>query len=175
MHMMKLNHMVEDKIHARAVGPYALITQQPLGGKARNGGQRFGEMEVRALEAYSAVHTLQEMLTIKSDDVVGRNKAYEAIIRNKEIEINGLPESFNYLRYILMGLAQDVQPITRDDIEDYNTERHNKIQALNLSGLTGSFLEDMKEEEVDLSESDKQEMLEVILQDLEESGEGDDD
>lgn len=81
MHTLKLNHMVEDKIHARAVGPYSLITQQPLGGKARDGGQRFGEMEVWALEAYSAVYTLQEMLTIKSDDVYGRNKCYDAIIK----------------------------------------------------------------------------------------------
>lgn len=81
MHIIKLIHMVEDKIHARSVGPYSLITQQPLGGKAREGGQRFGEMEVWALEAYSAVYTLQEMLTVKSDDVTGRNKTYEAIIK----------------------------------------------------------------------------------------------
>lgn len=87
MHILKLVHMVEDKIHARSVGPYSLITQQPLGGKSRQGGQRFGEMEVRALEAYSAVYTLQEMLTVKSDDVIGRNKLYEAIIKGQKPKI----------------------------------------------------------------------------------------
>ena len=89
--------MVEDKIHARAVGPYSLITQQPLSGKARGGGQRFGEMEVWALEAYGAVHTLQEMLTIKSDDIAGRNKTYESIIKGKKIQMYGIPESYYYL------------------------------------------------------------------------------
>ena len=87
MHLLKLVHMVEDKIHARSVGPYSLITQQPLGGKSRQGGQRFGEMEVWALEAYSAVYTLQEMLTVKSDDVVGRNKLYESIIKSQKPRI----------------------------------------------------------------------------------------
>ena len=87
MHILKLVHMVEDKIHARSVGPYSLITQQPLGGKSRKGGQRFGEMEVWALEAYSAVYTLQEMLTVKSDDVVGRNKLYESIIKSQKPKI----------------------------------------------------------------------------------------
>ena len=100
MHILKLVHMVEDKIHARAVGPYSLITQQPLGGKSRQGGQRFGEMEVRALEAYSAVYTLQEMLTVKSDDVIGRNKLYESIIKGQKPKIGGLPESFNLLTYL---------------------------------------------------------------------------
>ena len=87
MHILKLVHMVEDKIHARSVGPYSLITQQPLGGKSRQGGQRFGEMEVWALEAYSAVYTLQEMLTVKSDDVIGRNKLYESIIKSQKPKI----------------------------------------------------------------------------------------
>lgn len=87
MHLLKLVHMVEDKIHARSVGPYSLITQQPLGGKSRKGGQRFGEMEVWALEAYSAVYTLQEMLTVKSDDVIGRNKLYESIIKSQKPRI----------------------------------------------------------------------------------------
>lgn len=97
MYILKLEHMVEDKIHARAVGPYSLITQQPLSGKARDGGQRFGEMEVWALEAYGAVHTLQEMLTIKSDDIAGRNKTYESIIKGKKIQMYGIPESYYYL------------------------------------------------------------------------------
>jgi DNA-directed RNA polymerase subunit beta len=96
-YMLKLQHMVDDKIHARSTGPYAMVTQQPLGGKAQMGGQRFGEMEVWALEAYGAAHTLQEILTIKSDDVVGRSKAYESIIKSEEIRGPRIPESFNVL------------------------------------------------------------------------------
>jgi DNA-directed RNA polymerase subunit beta len=109
MYMMKLNHMVDDKIHQRSIGPYSLVTQQPLGGKAQFGGQRFGEMEVWALEAYGASHTLQEMLTIKSDDVPGRSKAYESIIKGEEISKINIPESFNVLVRELKGLCLDVE------------------------------------------------------------------
>lgn len=109
IYMMKLNHLVEDKIHARSVGSYALVTQQPLGGKAQFGGQRFGEMEVWALEAYGAAHVLQEMLTIKSDDVEGRNRTYEAIVKGELIEEPGVPESFNVLVKELQGLCLDVK------------------------------------------------------------------
>ena len=109
MYMLKLNHMVEDKIHQRSIGPYSLITQQPLGGKAQFGGQRFGEMEVWALEAYGAAHTLQEILTIKSDDVPGRSKAYEAIIKGEPIKKVNIPESFNVLIRELKGLCLDVE------------------------------------------------------------------
>jgi DNA-directed RNA polymerase subunit beta len=108
MYMIKLNHMVTDKIHARSTGPYTMVTQQPLGGKAQNGGQRFGEMEVWALEAYGASHTLQEMLTIKSDDVYGRSKAYESIIKGTEIVGPKVPESFNVLVKELQGLGLKV-------------------------------------------------------------------
>ena len=108
-YMMKLNHMVEDKIHQRSIGPYSLITQQPLGGKAQFGGQRFGEMEVWALEAYGAAHTLQEILTIKSDDVPGRSKAYEAIIKGEVIKKLNVPESFNVLIREFKGLCLDVE------------------------------------------------------------------
>ncbi len=108
-YMLKLNHMVEDKMHQRSIGPYSLITQQPLGGKAQFGGQRFGEMEVWALEAYGAAHTLQEILTIKSDDVPGRSKAYESIIKGEAITRVNLPESFNVLVRELKGLALDVE------------------------------------------------------------------
>ncbi|MDP3836531.1 MAG: DNA-directed RNA polymerase subunit beta [bacterium] len=108
-YVLKLNHMVEDKIHQRSIGPYSLITQQPLGGKAQFGGQRFGEMEVWALEGYGAAHTLQEMLTIKSDDVPGRSKAYEAIIKGEEIEKLNVPESFNVLIRELKGLGLSVE------------------------------------------------------------------
>ena len=111
MYMMKLIHMVEDKIHQRSIGPYSLVTQQPLGGKAQFGGQRFGEMEVWALEAYGAAHTLQEMLTIKSDDVVGRSKAYESIIKGEAIQRLNIPESFNVLVRELKGLCLDVELI----------------------------------------------------------------
>ena len=108
-YMLKLNHMVEDKVHQRSIGPYSLITQQPLGGKAQFGGQRFGEMEVWALEGYGASHTLQEILTIKSDDVPGRSKAYESIIKGEEISKLNVPESFNVLVRELKGLCLDVE------------------------------------------------------------------
>ena len=111
--------MVEDKIHQRSIGPYSLITQQPLGGKAQFGGQRFGEMEVWALEAYGAAHTLQEMLTIKSDDVPGRSKAYEAIIKGEEVRHVNIPESFNVLVRELKGLALDVELMKRNTEGDY--------------------------------------------------------
>lgn len=120
MHMIKLHHMVSDKIHARSTGPYTMVTQQPLGGKAQNGGQRFGEMEVWALEAYGAATTLQEMLTIKSDDVYGRAKAYEAIIKNEQIVGPKLPESFNVLVKELQGLGLRVDLV--DDSEAVDAE-----------------------------------------------------
>ena len=117
MHYLKLHHLVDDKIHARSTGPYSLVTQQPLGGKAQFGGQRFGEMEVWALEAYGAAYTLQEILTVKSDDVVGRVKTYEAIIKGENIPEPGIPESFKVLLKELQSLALDVR-VLRDD----NTE-----------------------------------------------------
>ena len=117
MHYLKLHHLVDDKIHARSTGPYSLVTQQPLGGKAQFGGQRFGEMEVWALEAYGASYTLQEILTVKSDDVVGRVKTYEAIIKGDNIPEPGIPESFKVLLKELQSLALDVR-VLRDD----NTE-----------------------------------------------------
>ncbi|HRH32751.1 MAG TPA: DNA-directed RNA polymerase subunit beta [bacterium] len=114
-YMLKLNHMVEDKIHQRSIGPYSLITQQPLGGKAQFGGQRFGEMEVWALEAYGAAHSLQEILTIKSDDVTGRSKAYEAIIKGEVIKKLNVPESFNVLVRELKGLGLDVELLDKNN------------------------------------------------------------
>jgi DNA-directed RNA polymerase subunit beta len=112
LYLMKLAHLVEDKIHARSIGPYSLVTQQPLGGKAQFGGQRFGEMEVWALEAYGAAHTLQEMLTVKSDDVVGRTKMYESIVKGDCTLEPGLPESFNVLVKELQSLGLDVDLVT---------------------------------------------------------------
>jgi DNA-directed RNA polymerase subunit beta len=109
MYMMKLHHLVDDKIHARSTGPYSLVTQQPLGGKAQFGGQRLGEMEVWALEAYGAAFSLQEMLTVKSDDVAGRTRMYEAIVKGENVLEPGLPESFNVMMKELQSLALDVE------------------------------------------------------------------
>ena len=109
IYMLKLHHLVDDKIHARSIGPYSLVTQQPLGGKAQFGGQRFGEMEVWALEAYGAAYTLQEMLTVKSDDVSGRTKVYESIVRGDDTFEAGVPESFNVLVKELQSLGLNVE------------------------------------------------------------------
>ena len=117
MYMIKLAHMVDDKLHARSVGPYSLVTQQPLGGKAQNGGQRFGEMEVWALEAYGAAYTLREILTVKSDDVVGRVKTYEAIVKGQKLPEPGLPESFRVLTKELQALALDIRMLDKDGQE----------------------------------------------------------
>ena len=117
MHYLKLHHLVDDKIHARSTGPYSLVTQQPLGGKAQFGGQRFGEMEVWALEAYGASYTLQEILTVKSDDVVGRVKTYEAIIKGENIPEPGIPESFKVLIKELQSLGLDVKVLKEDQTE----------------------------------------------------------
>ena len=109
MYILKLHHLVDDKMHARSIGPYSLVTQQPLGGKAQFGGQRLGEMEVWALEAYGAAYTLQEFLTVKSDDVAGRTRMYEAIVKGKQTLESGLPESFNVLVKELQSLCLDVE------------------------------------------------------------------
>jgi DNA-directed RNA polymerase subunit beta len=109
IYMLKLHHLVDDKIHARSIGPYSLVTQQPLGGKAQFGGQRFGEMEVWALEAYGAAYTLQEILTVKSDDVAGRTKVYETIIRGEDVFQSGTPESFNVLMKEIRSLGLNIE------------------------------------------------------------------
>jgi len=134
VYMMKLIHMVEDKIHARSSGPYSLITQQPLGGRAQYGGQRFGEMEVWALEAYGAAYSLQEMLTIKSDDVIGRNKAFESIVRGKPVVFKGIPESFKVLVKELQALGLDIEIITNKNqaivpksFEDFEVEEESSL------------------------------------------------
>ena len=137
MYMTKLNHMIADKIHARSTGPYTMVTQQPLGGKAQNGGQRFGEMEVWALEAYGAAVTLQEMLTLKSDDVYGRAKAYESIIKGTEIVGPKVPESFNVLVKELQGLCLKVDlmdlgkghAIDAEDLLEINIQDAAKHEA----------------------------------------------
>ena len=121
MYYLKLHHLVDDKIHARSTGPYSLVTQQPLGGKAQFGGQRFGEMEVWALEAYGAAYTLQEILTVKSDDIVGRVKTYEAIVKGHNVPQPGVPESFKVLIKELQALCLDVQVL------DENMERDRAV------------------------------------------------
>jgi len=136
VYMIKLLHLVEDKIHARSVGPYSLVTQQPLGGKAQHGGQRFGEMEVWALEAYGAAHTLQEMLTIKSDDVIGRSKAYEAIVKGEPIRRPSIPESFNVLVKELQALGLKVELLKfKDEVEPEErvTIETGEIEAVELA------------------------------------------
>jgi DNA-directed RNA polymerase subunit beta len=118
IYMLKLHHLVDDKIHARSIGPYSLVTQQPLGGKAQFGGQRFGEMEVWALQAYGAAYTLQEMLTVKSDDVIGRTKVYEAIVKGDDTFEAGIPESFNVLVKEMRSLGLNVELNSIVDLED---------------------------------------------------------
>jgi len=122
MYILKLHHLVEEKIHARSIGPYSLVTQQPLGGKAQFGGQRLGEMEVWALEAYGAAYALQEFLTVKSDDVTGRNRMYEAIVKGEQLLEPGLPESFNVLVKELQSLALNVELIEEEDTKELKAD-----------------------------------------------------
>lgn len=141
-YMLKLHHLVEDKIHARSVGPYSMVTQQPLGGKAQNGGQRFGEMEVWALEAYAASNILQEMITIKSDDVAGRTQAYEAIVKNMPIKKPNIPESFNVLIKELQAIGLDVSLLDKEELAENEAEartRYEKIIELEKSIPVGDI------------------------------------
>jgi DNA-directed RNA polymerase subunit beta len=144
--------MVDDKMHARSVGPYSMVTQQPLGGKAQFGGQRFGEMEVWALEAYGAAHILQEMLTIKSDDVVGRAKAYESIIRGEQIEKPSVPASFSVLVREMQSLGLSV-----DMIDSKSGEVKMYGEAEKIAPVKNELKEDPKETEDDLQDEDKKE------------------
>ena len=139
MYMIKLDHMVDDKLHARSTGPYSLVTQQPLGGKAQFGGQRFGEMEVWALEAYGAANILQEILTVKSDDVVGRVKVYEAIVKGKKIDQIGVPESFRVLIKEFQALGLDISMINKDGkeigITELEAEENKEDNALSIDEI----------------------------------------
>ena len=167
MYMLKLHHLVDDKIHARSTGPYSLVTQQPLGGKAQFGGQRFGEMEVWALEAYGAAYTLQEMLTVKSDDVVGRVKTYEAIVKGENIPQPGVPESFKVLVKELQSLGLDIRLYTKDDVElelkeniedgiDFNIEDKKVIDdtVVDESEIKDSYIEADDSSDMDDEDSD---------------------
>ena len=138
MYILKLLHLVDDKIHARSTGPYSLVTQQPLGGKAQFGGQRFGEMEVWALEAYGAAYTLQEMLTIKSDDTVGRVKAYEAIVKGENIAEPSIPESFKVLLKEMQSLSLDVHVLSEEGARWMSARRRTSCSARPKSSASTS-------------------------------------
>jgi DNA-directed RNA polymerase subunit beta len=158
MYILKLLHLVDDKIHARSTGPYSLVTQQPLGGKAQFGGQRFGEMEVWALEAYGAAYTLQEMLTVKSDDTVGRVKAYESIVKSENIPEPSVPESFKVLLKEIQSLGLDVNLVAEEGAVEIGEEDDELLRAaeelgIDLSGVRaegdgGGAAADEREEQV---------------------------
>ena len=135
MYILKLLHLVDDKIHARSTGPYSLVTQQPLGGKAQFGGQRFGEMEVWALEAYGAAYTLQEMLTVKSDDTVGRVKAYESIVKSENIPEPSIPESFKVLLKEIQSLGLDVNLVADETAVEFGEEDDELLRAAEELGI----------------------------------------
>ena len=161
--MIKLIHLVDDKIHARSTGPYSLVTQQPLGGKAQFGGQRFGEMEIWALEAYGAAHILQEILTVKSDDVVGRVKTYESIVKGLNISEPGIPEAFKVLLKELQSLALDMKVLTENKEE-------LAIKDLIESDFDDvpSFKEKERQEEVNIEDADIGEAEDVLYEDNED-------
>ena len=173
MHYLKLHHLVDDKIHARSTGPYSLVTQQPLGGKAQFGGQRFGEMEVWALEAYGASYTLQEILTVKSDDVVGRVKTYEAIIKGENIPAPGIPESFKVLLKVLQSLGLDVRVLREDHTEVEIMENIDYGDTDLRSVIEGDHDYNRGEEKFD--GYTKQEFSDGDLVDVDESNDSDDD
>jgi DNA-directed RNA polymerase subunit beta len=137
MYILKLHHLIDDKIHARSTGPYSMITQQPLGGKAQFGGQRFGEMEVWALEAYGAAYALQELLTIKSDDILGRVKVYEAIVKGDNIQEPGIPESFKVLMKEMQSLCLNVEVLSADgqtvSLKDSDDELYRAAEELGIN------------------------------------------
>ena len=154
MYYLKLHHLVDDKIHARSTGPYSLVTQQPLGGKAQFGGQRFGEMEVWALEAYGASHVLQEILTVKSDDTIGRVKTYEAIVKGENIPEPGVPESFKVLIKELQSLALDIKVLDADkneieikELDDDDLPSGEKDSELSPGATVDDSLDTAAEEE----------------------------
>ena len=165
MYMLKLHHLVDDKIHARSTGPYSLVTQQPLGGKAQFGGQRFGEMEVWALEAYGAAYTLQEILTVKSDDIVGRVKTYEAIVKGENIPEPGIPESFKVLIKEMQSLGLDVKVLSEDnteiEIKESSEYEDSDIEAMidiEHEGEETLAEESFEEEDFDETDEDDEEL-----------------
>jgi hypothetical protein len=176
MYILKLAHLVDDKIHARSTGPYSLVTQQPLGGKAQFGGQRFGEMEVWALEAYGASYTLQEILTVKSDDIVGRVKTYEAIVKGENVPEPGVPESFKVLIKELQSLGLDIKVLSENDeeieIHESDDDISEAAKELGLDITAPSDVEDVQEED---TEDEAQENDEFTEYDSDNEEEVDDD
>jgi len=177
MYILKLLHLVDDKIHARSTGPYSLVTQQPLGGKAQFGGQRFGEMEVWALEAYGSAYTLQEMLTIKSDDTIGRVKAYEAIVKGENIAEPSIPESFKVLLKEMQSLALDVQVLSDEgrevEVREEDDELLRAAEELGIDLSPGSLRAAARQptaEEVEEGEERADEGGELVLAADEELG-----
>ncbi|MBP9966174.1 MAG: DNA-directed RNA polymerase subunit beta, partial [Proteocatella sp.] len=177
MYMLKLHHLVDDKIHARSTGPYSLVTQQPLGGKAQFGGQRFGEMEVWALEAYGAAHTLQEILTVKSDDVVGRVRTYESIVKGENVPEPGIPESFKVLIKELQSLCLDVKLLSEDEQEVEVREDADDIEIKDDSVYIDEERDDMFEVDItkDASIIDEESTFDLEYMDEEEDEDFDDD
>jgi len=163
MYFLKLLHLVDDKIHARSTGPYSLVTQQPLGGKAQFGGQRFGEMEVWALEAYGAAYTLQEILTVKSDDVVGRVKTYEAIVKGKNVPQPNIPESFKVLVKELQSLALDVRILDKDNEEIDLKQTFEDEPGFGFTPRAAEELPDLDALEDDDEEDDDEDLEDDIL------------
>ena len=179
MYMVKLHHMVDDKLHARATGPYSLVTQQPLGGKAQFGGQRFGEMEVWALYAYGAANVLQEMITIKSDDVVGRVKVYEALVKGQPIPPSSVPESFRVLVKEFQALGLDITVLNRDGkyVELKDLEEAEKDSYLTDAELEKNMEElvpdnDDTDEETEDEFAEDEELDEDLLDEFEDSFDG---
>ena len=174
MYMLKLHHLVDDKIHARSTGPYSLVTQQPLGGKAQFGGQRFGEMEVWALEAYGAAYTLQEMLTVKSDDIVGRVKTYEAIVKGENVPEPGVPEGFKVLIKELQSLGLDIRLYSENNEELEIKENIEEGIDLNLE-QDKIVPDELAINEDELAVLPDDEMDELAIEEAEEAEEAEDD
>ncbi len=167
MYMIKLEHMAESKVHARSIGSYALVTRQPLGGKAMFGGQRFGEMEVWALEAYGASHLLQEILTVKSDDLAGRTKAYEAIVKGEPMSEPGVPEAFRVLIKEFQSIGLDVKILTEDNKELSVNEISAEEEGLSISDSIDQELKDISLGlEEDLSNIQFEENIEESIEDI---------
>ncbi len=175
MYYLKLHHLVDEKLHARSTGPYSLVTQQPLGGKAQFGGQRFGEMEVWALEAYGAAHILQEILTVKSDDVVGRVRTYEAIVKGENIPEPGIPESFKVLIKELQSLCLDVKVLTdedqeievRESVDEDDTIGEFELDVVNHMGEVeeSNIIEEIEDDFAENAEDEDIENLEEFTED----------
>jgi len=175
MYMIKLAHMVDDKLHARSIGPYSLVTQQPLGGKAQFGGQRFGEMEVWALEAYGAAYILQEVLTVKSDDINGRVKTYEAIVRGENVPEPGIPESFRVLIKELQALGMDMK-ILDENKEEISTRELSTFETAKIiepANIETNLAQDLDVEEnddidvdVDIDDIDSDDDFEAVIADF---------